>query len=942
VTPRAPEASGQPPQPRFQRIRFRAAVVLVILLVCCLTAVLFLPRLIEGIARHEIERWSSKLGGKFQVEGLALRGSTEVAIDHVTWRVDTDWELTIEGMRVDVDPFAFLMGGRRIQRVRVERLKVSLADQQHPLASPKAALHRLQGLLPGTSKASPDDDDSAPVPSNGFRVARLPDLQVLELDATAWIGQRQWTIKDGHIDLSPSLDDSVQARRKLVAKFLLDEGDGTSRRCEAEVVLGTEAFEKASIRVAPSVIFQASIGTLSAEGAEWAPGEASIVGAALVNPDRWFARAERMTVRWDDVAGPASLLLADRFPSGMVPAARSLLAGRTLRSLEILRPSVDVILDVGMRPATVRPEATASKRPATSTTGHIVSGDAPIRESRGRRTDVSTTAAASRASASATSSTSLQEGPAFQIRMAKWYQDTRHRFSNLYEALLAASKALPEATLVVHGATVRTLEPGQVTARPGQSMVNMEARIQRTAGGAIEASLRFECPEAPADANEARITIDPASGDVAASVKASWLPLYPFRAILPRWLDVKDAVVSQSDWTLKGDFRSQRLVASGRSQLAGLVLDLPSVASAPIHLGQLSAGGTLTVDGSSDSLDLVDGRLSLGRISLPFELHASQLAMRPRLALKGHIERLPAQELVDSIPGEILASLDGMVLVGTFAASLDLDVDTGNLDAVRLDVKPDVADMATVSLGKAIDLGLLRSAFLHRIEEGDGTVVDRLVGEATPEWVPLTEVPGYLIEALTTAEDATFFEHKGFSQVGIRRSFKVNLERGGFYQGASTLSQQLVKNLFLSREKTLSRKLQEVFLTWQMEQSLPKEKILELYLNVIEWGPDLWGLREAAGHYFAKRPPELTLLESAYLVTIIPNPRMYHKHVEDGAVPASFERRVKGLLVEMERRKRINPEEVAAALEQHIRFSAIQPPPEGTDDEPPDEEYGGE
>ena len=202
----------------------------------------------------------------------------------------------------------------------------------------------------------------------------------------------------------------------------------------------------------------------------------------------------------------------------------------------------------------------------------------------------------------------------------------------------------------------------------------------------------------------------------------------------------------------------------------------------------------------------------------------------------------------------------------------------------------------------------------------------------------------YLVDALTTAEDATFFKHKGFSPVGIRRSVKVNLERGGFYQGASTLSQQLVKNLFLSREKTLSRKLQEVFLTWQMEQVLPKEKILELYLNVIEWGPNTWGLREAAGHYFAKRPSELSPLEAAYLVSIVPSPRAYHKHIEDGAVPPSFERRVKSLLEEMERRKLIPGEEVAAALEQHVRFVVVQPPSgdPADEEEPPAEEFDGE
>jgi membrane peptidoglycan carboxypeptidase len=188
--------------------------------------------------------------------------------------------------------------------------------------------------------------------------------------------------------------------------------------------------------------------------------------------------------------------------------------------------------------------------------------------------------------------------------------------------------------------------------------------------------------------------------------------------------------------------------------------------------------------------------------------------------------------------------------------------------------------------------------------------------------VPLAEVPRYLVDALTTAEDATFFQHKGFSTVGIRRSVKVNLERGGFYQGASTLSQQLVKNLFLSREKTLSRKLQEVFLTWQLEQSLPKEKILELYLNVIEWGPGVYGLRAASRHYFGKEPAELTPREGAFLVALIPAPIRYQASIRKGELTPRFASLVNTLLAKLRSVDELTDEGYDEAVAERLSFAS--------------------
>ncbi len=907
------------------RIRQSLRVLLAILGFLVLSGIavtLLLPRVVEGLARREIERVSGRFPGTFEAAGFSMPGSTRVAIDRATWREGPDFEAILEGVTVDVDPFGFLVGGRKVDRVGADSLTVRLGSPDAPLSGPSAAWSRLRGLArrdPGGA-VPPSDRGSSPA----FRSSRLPDVSVRTLSATVFLGHRVVRFRDGRMDLFPDRDASVQARRILEWEAVLDPGDGLVRRVRGELVLGASALEKASLGINPSVQIPGPWGTLSADSATWLPGEVSLLGPVLSQPGHWTVGAERVSVRWDEGGGPAPQVLLDLLPRSATDLARRLMTGRTVRAIEVQRPSIDVVMTEP--PPPVRPP------PA------VANGIPPAESPRSPASKASPPAASTRSAA-------VSAGPpAVQVRLVAAFQSAEALLSALGGNLARASQALPEARLWIHGASVRTLEPGLTVARPGQSLVNLDARVERVASGSIEASLRFECPEAPANANEARVALDPATGDLKASLKASYLPIHAFRALAPRWLRTRDAILRQTDGSLSLSSSSRRIEGSGTASVSGLVLDLPAVSSAPMTLSEASMTGSLVFDWGTGRLDFDGGLASLGRVQVPFQLHASQLSSRPRFGMKGSVERVAAQEVVRALPREVLGSLENARLSGTFAATFELDVDTANLDAVRVDIRPDVADVTTVSLGDSIDLDLLRSVFMHRIEESDGTVVDRMVGEATPEWVPLSEVPKYLVDALTTAEDATFFKHKGFSPVGIRRSVKVNLERGGFYQGASTLSQQLVKNLFLSREKTLSRKLQEVFLTWQMEQVLPKEKILELYLNVIEWGPNTWGLREAAGHYFAKRPSELSPLEAAYLVSIVPSPRAYHKHIEDGAVPPSFERRVKSLLEEMERRKLIPGEEVAAALEQHVRFVVVQPPSgdPADEEEPPAEEFDGE
>ena len=142
-------------------------------------------------------------------------------------------------------------------------------------------------------------------------------------------------------------------------------------------------------------------------------------------------------------------------------------------------------------------------------------------------------------------------------------------------------------------------------------------------------------------------------------------------------------------------------------------------------------------------------------------------------------------------------------------------------------------------------------------------------------WVPYSKISPYLIKAVLIAEDDKFWNHEGFDYEAIQKAIEKDLKAKKFKFGGSTITQQLARNLFLSPEKSLIRKASEAVITWRMEKVLPKRRILELYLNVAEWGEGIFGAEAASRHYFGKPSSELDPEEAARLAAILPNPRRY-------------------------------------------------------------------
>jgi monofunctional biosynthetic peptidoglycan transglycosylase len=145
------------------------------------------------------------------------------------------------------------------------------------------------------------------------------------------------------------------------------------------------------------------------------------------------------------------------------------------------------------------------------------------------------------------------------------------------------------------------------------------------------------------------------------------------------------------------------------------------------------------------------------------------------------------------------------------------------------------------------------------------------------DYVHLNDVSPYILKIIVLTEDSGFWQHRGFDMGEIEKSLKKNIESGKYLRGGSTITQQLSKNLFLTKEKSLLRKVKEAIITVQIEKTLSKKEILEKYINVVQLGTDIYGIKRATSFYFNKEPRDLKLVEAAFIAMLLPSPEKYNR-----------------------------------------------------------------
>ncbi len=291
----------------------------------------------------------------------------------------------------------------------------------------------------------------------------------------------------------------------------------------------------------------------------------------------------------------------------------------------------------------------------------------------------------------------------------------------------------------------------------------------------------------------------------------------------------------------------------------------------------------------------------------------------PRVAGRLVIPPIACQAVLDSLPEEMVPYMKGYKMRGTFSTDIQLQIDYAKLDELVLDGSLaykgcKVKEQPDVSPKRLLE------PFEHFVEVEKDQWISFMVSPDNPDFVPFEDISPNLINSIMTTEDSGFMKHHGFIPSEFRSALIKNLKAGYFRYGASSITMQLVKNVLLYREKTLSRKLQELFLTWDLENTLEKERILEIYFNVIEYGPGLYGIGPATKHFFGKAPKDLTPVEAAFFSSILPAPKQRYQQYCKGTLTQWTSDKIERILGLMLKRGRLTEEEHQTALATPLSF----------------------
>ena len=397
------------------------------------------------------------------------------------------------------------------------------------------------------------------------------------------------------------------------------------------------------------------------------------------------------------------------------------------------------------------------------------------------------------------------------------------------------------------------------------------------------------------------------------------IPDLPLRALGPMLGDAArfDLGRAFADGVIAIDVTKAGVEASGQTSVSGLGVQSPRLDDEPVADLSANLDFKASYDRKAGELRLERVLVSRGqaRATIRGVVRLDRLAFDLSL----NVPPTACKQILSAVPIEMRREVDGAQLSGTFGLDLRLALDEST--------PPDTVLEATLdNLCRIDDFGPLpypddfRRPFTYTAYAPDGSPLRLVTGPGTDRWTTYAAISPYLVEAVLTTEDGKFMNHEGLTLPEIRRAIELNLVKKELSHGASTITMQLAKNLFLTRARTVSRKLEELFFTWYLETYFSKEEILELYLNVVEFGPSIYGVRDAAHAYFGREPGELNLAESVFLIKLLPSPVSRYDAYAQGEVS---ERRMGALhkvMQTMFERGRITQAELKEGLGEKIDF----------------------
>jgi len=316
------------------------------------------------------------------------------------------------------------------------------------------------------------------------------------------------------------------------------------------------------------------------------------------------------------------------------------------------------------------------------------------------------------------------------------------------------------------------------------------------------------------------------------------------------------------------------IALTGKAEVCGLQLYHPALSPEVVNLDQGRLNYKINV--GKDFLEL-DSATVVQFNKLQFHPYArAQKKDKWHITLGVDKPPFPADELFSSLPKGLFSCLNGLKTSGKLAYHFLLDIDFNNLNALKLESDLKGPGLKILSYGNE-NLSKMNGSFLYTAYENGRPVRTFIVGPENPDFCSLDSISPLLQTAVMQSEDGSFYAHRGFRLDALKSALIYDLKRNKFARGGSTISMQLVKNVFLNRNKNLLRKLEEAMIVWLIENKgiTSKHRMYEVYLNIAEWGPLVYGAREASHFYFDKEPSQLTPEEAIFMASIIPKPKHF-------------------------------------------------------------------
>ncbi|MBI2570136.1 MAG: transglycosylase domain-containing protein [Candidatus Schekmanbacteria bacterium] len=413
------------------------------------------------------------------------------------------------------------------------------------------------------------------------------------------------------------------------------------------------------------------------------------------------------------------------------------------------------------------------------------------------------------------------------------------------------------------------------------------------------------------------VAVDLARRRLTARASIDSLPLATVHRLIP---SVPKALLESGELDatvqLDGDGVSPDVRIHGTLALRDVALQAGWLGSQALAGLAPTIAGDLTVRRAETRLVSAAARIALGRIAIEIDGRRPAAAAPDAIEARLVVPPTPCAALLEDMPRALTAPLAGFTLTGSFGAQLTLATtgEPGTEPIVQVTLDQHCRFAAIPSWA---DPDRFRRPFPHHVFASDGTIYYIPRGPGTTGWTPLADISRPLVTTVLAHEDDGFYHHAGIASWGLESAILENVAKHRLRFGGSTISMQLAKNLFLNHRRTVERKFQEVVLTWMLESQMSKDEMLELYLNIIELGPDIYGIHQAAAYYFGCHPRDLTLVQAALLATFLPSPRRYHDAMiaRGGLTPAATSQ-IRRLLGIMEALKSISPVEREAALQQ--------------------------